>query len=352
MTRILLLLAASCALSGAEDLAGLVENRRWKRARAEVDRDLPSRKNDPRFLWLASRVRMAFNQLDEAARLGERARELNPANADYQHQLTEVYGSQAQQASLFRQIGLGRKVKKSMDATLALNPRHIQGMFVLMQYYYMAPSLIGGDKAKARAMPAEIAKVDPAEGAYAEARLAILDKQPVHVVRAAFARSVVANPRFYRGHMALADSYANVKPTDPARAAAHARAAAAIAPGRVEPYRRLAGLAAQQGRIAEMETWIAEAERVAPEDRSCRFAAAAALAAENREPGRAETYFRQFLASEPEPDSFPLWMARWRLAQLLEKTGRIADAVAELQAAARLKPDHEGIRSDLRRLKG
>lgn len=352
MTRVALLLAASVMLAGAADLAELIENKRWLSARAAVDSEMAAKENDARFLWLASRVRMAFGQLDEAAKFGERALALDPRNANYQHQLTEVYGSQAQQASLFRQIGLGRKVKKSMDATLALNPKHIEGMFVLMQYYYMAPSIIGGDKAKARAMPAEIAKVDAAEGAYTEARVAILDKQPIGRVRASYAKSVESNPRFYRGHVALATSYANYDPKDPALAMKHARAALELAPGRAEPYRLLAGLAARQGRLEEMEKWIGEAEKRVPEDRSCRFVAASVLASQGKELAKAETFYRRFLEKEPEPDFVPVWMARWRLAQLLEKAGRKQDAIAELGVAAKLKPDHERIRKDLARLKG
>jgi tetratricopeptide (TPR) repeat protein len=55
------------------------------------------------------------------------------------------------------------------------------------------------------------------------------------------------------------------------------------------------------------------------------------------------------MADEPGQ---PTWAhAHWRLGLVLEKSGRRADAVMELEQATRLKPDLEDAKKDLRRLR-
>lgn len=350
MLRVILPCLVSAALPAA-DLMKLVEDGHWKRAGALVDQELASKQNDARFQYLASRVRMAFGNLEEAAKLGERAAELDPKNADYQHNLSEVYGSQAQRASILSKMGLGRKCKKAMDGALALDPKHPEALYVSMMYYYQAPSIIGGDKARARQIPAEIAKTNPAFGAFAEAELASMEKQPEKRL-SAFEKAVAANPRFYRGLTALARAYTNAKPPRHDLAEKTARMAMEAEPDRVTGYALLVQTMVMQGRMAEAEKVAAEAEKRIPDNRTCRLVIASVLANQGKDLDKAEKLFRQYLEIEPEPDGTPAWAARWRLAGLLEKSGRKQDAIAELTTAARLKPDSEGIRKDLKRLKG
>ena len=45
-------------------------------------------------------------------------------------------------------------------------------------------------------------------------------------------------------------------------------------------------------------------------------------------------------------------MAHWRLGLVLEKEGKKADAIAEVQTATRLDPKFEQAQKDLKRLRG
>ena len=66
---------------------------------------------------------------------------------------------------------------------------------------------------------------------------------------------------------------------------------------------------------------------------------------------RAERYLRKYLTQEPEPNSAPLAYAHWHLGQALEKEGKRAEAIAEIEQATKLKPDLEDAKKDLRRLR-
>jgi hypothetical protein len=66
---------------------------------------------------------------------------------------------------------------------------------------------------------------------------------------------------------------------------------------------------------------------------------------------RAEAAFRKYLTQEPEPNAPPIWAGRWRLGLVLEKMSRTREAVSELEAALKMKPDSEEVKKDLTRLK-
>jgi tetratricopeptide (TPR) repeat protein len=66
---------------------------------------------------------------------------------------------------------------------------------------------------------------------------------------------------------------------------------------------------------------------------------------------RAERYARKCLSQEPEPTSSSHAVAHWRLGLVLEKEGRKADAVAEIETATKLDPHFEQAQKDLKRLR-
>lgn len=67
---------------------------------------------------------------------------------------------------------------------------------------------------------------------------------------------------------------------------------------------------------------------------------------------RAERYVRKYLSQEPEPSASTPAVAHWRLGLILEKQGRKADAIAEVQEATKLDPKFQQAQKDLKRLKG
>src|SRR5689334_2990397 len=109
---------ALLASAQSQDIEELIENRQWPQA-AQRLQSVPA--TDARLNWLAARVRFAYHDLEKAAELTERAAAIDPKNADYQFLLYEIYGSQAAEASLFRQPGLAKKCKKAVDNAVALN---------------------------------------------------------------------------------------------------------------------------------------------------------------------------------------------------------------------------------------
>jgi tetratricopeptide (TPR) repeat protein len=270
-----------------QDIEELIENHRWPQA-AQRLQSVPD--NDARLNWLAGRVRFAYHDLDKAAGFTEKAAALDPKNADYQFLLYEVYGSQAAEASVFRQPGLARKCKKAVDNAVALNPKHAEALTGLMIYLYRAPGFFGGDKKRAYSIPAEIAAFSPARGHLAQAEIDLLEKRP-DLARESYRKAVAADPNLFAARLQLARSLSD----QPEQAEAHAREAIRIKPKRLDGWELLAYALGRQGKIAELDQTIAKMD-----DSAGLFHGARGLLDGSKDKAKAQQMLRQYV-KQPSP---------------------------------------------------
>ncbi|MFN7918496.1 MAG: tetratricopeptide repeat protein [Bryobacteraceae bacterium] len=330
-------------------LEKLIEAGHWKRAKAEIEKAPPT---GAQGYYLASRIRMAFGDLDDAAKLGEKAVELSPNDSHFHTQMFEVYGSQAEKASLFGQASLAGKCKRSLNRALEIDPKNVEAMMGGIQFYYRAPGFMGGDKAKAREIPARVAAVDAVRGVEAEIALANLEKKPVNAVEL-YRKALAANPQsvIARRQLAFRLTY-NDKDRNLPEAEKLALEAMKLDPTRKWPHQILAVVAARDGRSQDLDARLTAAEKLFPDDLQPHLSAAVELNDSGKDHARAEALFRKYLSQPPEPGSPPTWFAHRRLGFLLEKQGKKAEAIKELEAAQKERPGDEKIKTDLKRLRG
>ena len=100
----------------------------------------------------------------QAAAWLERAIAVEGTQAAYYLWLGRTYGYQAQHAPSGEQFFLARKVRKSLEKAVELNPDLVEARVDLLAFYLQAPSLLGGSIEKAKLQAAEIAKRDPDQG--------------------------------------------------------------------------------------------------------------------------------------------------------------------------------------------
>ena len=203
----------ACAQSTPETL--IVEGH-WKRARAIVEDRVTRAPDDPLANFLFSQVRNAFGDRESPLPAAEKAVALDGRTAKYHRQLAEVLGVSAQHANVFQQALLARRFHKEIDAALTLDPRDTQAWRDLMEFYLLAPGIIGGDEGKAAATVQRLAAIDPAEGFLAQARLAAYHKQ-TEQTEESLRKAVEAQPTSYRAHMALAQFYLSPASPEPGK---------------------------------------------------------------------------------------------------------------------------------------
>lgn len=309
--------------------------------------------NDAEAQWLLSRALTAFHDVDGALKPAERAVALAPNRADYAWQLAQVYGEQAERAGILRQLGLARKFKQETEAALALDPNLVDALMGLMEYCERAPAIAGGNTHRVEQLENRLGAISKADGLLARIRLLRLRKPPPSTAQLEqlYAQVVQADAHRYEPHVELANLYASETPPRLGLAASEAAGARAIDPERIDAYRLLARIHATTGSFERLDADLTAAQTRVPGDVSPWLAAAVALRGAGNELQRAEHYARKYLGVEPEPDEPTPAFAHWQLGLILEKEGRISEAIGELETAVRLEPILDGARADLKRLR-
>ena len=349
----LLLATALAAPAAAADDAKLLFDRGYLRqAAAACEKRLAADPHDAPAGALLARIRAEQGDKEAAMKLATAAAAADPKCADAQYALAECYAREAQHASVLRQAGLAGKMRKSCEAALAIDPNHVDALELSSDFYRLAPGIMGGDKKKAVEYVDRMVKVDPVAGWIKRAEMALSGKDR-DTVRAAecFREAAAVQPPSPRAQVALA-SWLLPRWRDPATAEKLALAAVEAEPWRTGGWQVLAALYAYQERWPELEDVLKRSEAAEPLHLAPWYAAARQLVVSGKEPARAEGYLRHYLAREPEIGAQSWAAARWRLGQVLEKEGKKAEAIAEMETAVKLDPKLDDAKKDLKRLRG
>lgn len=349
MLRILLctLALSLSALAGPlEDVERLMDHGHWKRAQDLLQKNAT---NDPYSLYLQARLKFVQGDSAAAQQLVRRAVDGQPNNPKFLMGLVEIEGEIADNASFFKKIGMARDIKRNMDKAHRLDPNYVPALEGLMEYYLQAPGIVGGSVSKAKDFAAQIARLDPVEGAFAQARIAREEKN-LGALEGLYQQAVAADPKSFGAHMALANLYASDQHKKYDLAEKHARAALSVGSDRVGPYSVLAMVYVYTSRWSDLDAILAKCEAAVPDDFTPYYQAGRVLLATNKDPARAERYFRKYLTMAPELRAPSHAHAHWRLAQSLEKQGKKNEAIESLRTALRMNPRLEEAKKDLKRL--
>ncbi|HEY2168369.1 MAG TPA: hypothetical protein VGJ30_01995 [Candidatus Angelobacter sp.] len=348
-----LLLALTCvafsasALAAADSRETLRDAGHWKRLRQSVEQQAANRQ-DAEAAYFLSCTKTAFGDVDGALDLAQRAVSVAPNNSSYHLQLGIVLGRKAQKASFFKAMGLGNQYKAEIKRALELDATNIDAMWELMEFYWHAPGIAGGDQKKARAMADDIMKLNVVKGYLALAELA--GKQETDVENY-YRKAAQVDPKSYEVQVRLARFYASQKHSNFDLAEKYAQQAITLDAGRIGGYRMMAAIRVQQERWQELDALLSTAELHVPDDLSAYFQAGVEILLAGKDPTRAERYLRKYLSQETEGYAPTLSRAHWRLGEALGKQNRKPEAIGELETALRMEPDLEDAKKDLKALK-
>ncbi len=325
-----LLFPIGAAAADPGSAEALIDAGHWKRARAILEPRVAANPHDPWADCLLSQTQLAFGDLDSALKSAQQAVALEDGNSNYHFHLAEVYGEMAARASMFTAAGLAKKFKGELDASLARDPKNLDALDALMQYSFQAPGIMGGDKGRARAIAAEMVQLNPVRGYLAQAELAREEKN-FPKIEECFLKAVKADPKNYEAQSALAAFYTQAPYRKTECAEKHALETVRLDPSRAKGYSILAKVFALEQRWGELQALLSTSEKNVPDDPAPYFEAADALLESGVELERGKTYLHKYLAQEPEAEEPDAAHAHWLLGLILEKQGRSAEAVSELE---------------------
>ncbi|RJG10838.1 tetratricopeptide repeat protein, partial [Massilia cavernae] len=114
-------------------------------------------------------------RFDEAAAQAEKCIAAHPENGGCHLALGKALGTKAMAGGISSAIGYAGTIRDSFKKAVALNPRDYEARFSLMEYYMMAPFIVGGGTGKAEALAKETAAINPEAGRMMLAHLDLND---------------------------------------------------------------------------------------------------------------------------------------------------------------------------------
>ena len=198
----------------------------------------------------------------------EKAVDLRPGESDYHLWLGRAFGRRAETSSFLTAPGYAAKARDSFEKAVHLDPRNMEAISDLFEYYLEAPGFLGGGLDRASKLAAHMAEVNPAEGHWAQSRLAEKRKQD-RTAEEQLRRTIDLAPR---------------------------------QAGRVID---LAKLLAKTGRYQESDEAFRRAESISPGAPKILFARASVYIETRRNLGLAKQLLRQYLDCSLTPDDPP-----------------------------------------------
>ena len=131
---------------------------------------------------------------DKAVQYLEKAVDGDPNNAKYFFDLGQAYGLKARTSNFAIQMITAPKVKSAFEKAVALDGTLIDARQGLLQYYLIAPGIMGGSISKARDQAQEILKLDAFQGYLALAGIAEKDDD-VTSMEIYCSKAAEANPK-------------------------------------------------------------------------------------------------------------------------------------------------------------
>ena len=265
--------AGSAELGQARKLYNLTEfEQSLKVLQAIPDKDGPAYELMGRNYYMQADYRRASEVLEKAVAA-------DPDNSEYALWLGRALGRRAETSSPFTAPGFASRARQYFEKAAQLNPRNVEALSDLFEYYLEAPGFLGGGLDKAQATAVRIAAMDPAEGYWSQAKLAEKRKEF-------------------------------------GSAEEHLRRAIEVSPHQVGRFLELARFLARQGRYQESDQSLARAAKIAPDSPRVIFATADLYIKNRRNLELARNLLKRYLTLALSPEDPPRSQAEKLLRQV------------------------------------
>jgi tetratricopeptide (TPR) repeat protein len=261
------------------------------------------------------RMRQAIREgrIDDAVAFGELAARREPERSTAHYWLGRVYAQKAQEASLLRKFGWAKKCRAAFEKAVELDPSNTDAGLDLIQFYLIAPGIVGGGLEKARALAPRIDAPESSRRILAGALLFQGEGKSIEA-ETAFRKALESAPEDERNLTYFVTFLvAQKRFADAMEACRHLLTA----------HPEVTGTHYQIGKVASV--WGHELEE-------------------------GLSNLDAFLQTPPKPIG-PTWAdARYRKGLILLKLGRREESRTEFQAALKLNPSHPGATREVKKL--
>jgi tetratricopeptide (TPR) repeat protein len=261
----------------------------------------------------AGRAAVARRDFQAAVDLFEKAVAAKPGDSSYHYWLGSAYGNLAASSSMFKAPGYAKKAKAALEKSVALDPNNLEARVALLEYFLLAPGIMGGSEEKAQEQAAEIKRRDAVEGYRAQGRIYQHQKKDA-LAKKEYVDAVRAHPTSAKAHYNLGIYLLTAKD--------------------------------QAGALHEMEYTL----KMDPSHMMALFRIGQLAAMTNSNHARGEEALKKYATHTPKSDEATHSRTWYWLGVLYEKSGRKAEAKTAFQQSLRLAPGVKEVTEALKRV--
>ena len=257
---LIVFLASLAAYGQSGDLQRALEQYQRTEYQGTLDALKLQSNQDPRVWELAGKSAFMLADFKKASEYFEKAAALDGGNSGYFHWLGKAFGRRAETASFINAPRFASECRKAFEKAVQLDPKNLEALNDLLEYYLEAPGILGGGTEKATKIAERIAELDPVEKHFAQARLAEKKKEY-------------------------------------SAAEQHLRRASELAPQQIGRVIDLARFLAKHGRVQESELAFQKAAKLAPDSPKLLFGRAQVYVETKRNLDQAKQMLQRYLQS-------------------------------------------------------
>jgi tetratricopeptide (TPR) repeat protein len=305
--------APAAPRSPVERASVLVEQERFPEAERALRRILESRPGDTEAIYYLGRVYLETDRLSLAVDYMERMADRHEGSSRIHQGLGEAYAVAALEASVFRQLGLARDARSSLERAVRLDPRNLEARISLFEFYRHAPSVVGGGMDRARRQLEQIRRLDPARGHELSGHL-LRDEGDEQGAIAAYRKALAVDPASARVRLSLVLALIETR---------------------------------RFGEAFEVIDGMLERD---PDHMSALYQLGRNAALSGKRLDEGERALRRYLRERPLRSQPSHAWAHYRLGMIQKRQGELATARYSLRRALSMDPDLEGARKALSEL--
>ena len=167
----------------------LFQAKKYDEAEVIFESVLKTKPSDIKTLEYLGDIQAHNKAWENAAVYFKKLKELKPTVADYFFKYGGCLAMRAIEVNKFKAFGMVDDMKEAFEKTIALDPKHIQARWALIEIYLQLPGILGGSELKAISYSNQLAQLSPVDGYLSKGRIDVY-----------FKRYALAEKNFIKAH--------------------------------------------------------------------------------------------------------------------------------------------------------
>jgi tetratricopeptide (TPR) repeat protein len=149
----------------------LFHAKKYDEAKLVFENVLKTKPSDIKTIEYLGEIAAIHKSWVKGAEYFKKLKELKPTEAEYFYKYGGCLGMRAMEVNKFKAFGMVDDMKQAFEKTIALNPKHIQARWALIELYLLLPGILGGSESKALSYSNELAQFSPVDGYLSKGRI-------------------------------------------------------------------------------------------------------------------------------------------------------------------------------------